>query len=242
MKLSGWKASVLIALVGSVLPTHVRAAQDTAASLATGTGIYAELNGGVDSKKAKVGDLVSLHTTEAVKSSDDRMILPKGTKVVGHVTQSEAKARGANESTLGIAFDKAVLKDGHEVPLNVTVQAIAAPLSHSVDPGPAPVENGVPQGVVRNSPMGGGARSAPSASQPSASGVGSSEATAPELNSHGQLGPGSQGVVEMQGLTLSRATANNGLVAVVTSDAKNVHLESGTRFLLVEQNTEPLAK
>jgi hypothetical protein len=42
----------------------------------------------------------------------------------------------------------------------------------------------------------------------------------------------------MQGLTLNRATANNGQVAVVTSDGKNVHLESGTRFLLVEQNAE----
>ena len=165
MKISGWKASVLIALVGSFLPAHARAAQQTTGSLATGTGIYAELNGGIDSKKAKAGDGFTLHTTEAVKASDDRIILPKDTKVVGHVTQSEAKSKGANESTLGLAFDKAVLNDGHEVPLNVTVQAIGAPVSHSVEPGPTPVENGVPQGVVRDSPMGGGARSAPTESQ-----------------------------------------------------------------------------
>lgn len=109
MKISGWKASVLIALVGSFLPAHARAAQQTTGSLATGTGIYAELNGGIDSKKAKAGDGFTLHTTEAVKASDDRIILPKDTKVVGHVTQSEAKSKGANESTLGLAFDKAVL-------------------------------------------------------------------------------------------------------------------------------------
>jgi len=89
MKISRWKASAMIALVVSVLPAHTRAAQETAASLATGTGIYAELNGGVDSKKAKAGDAVTLHTTEAVKSSGGRMILPKGTKVVGHVTQDQ---------------------------------------------------------------------------------------------------------------------------------------------------------
>jgi hypothetical protein len=242
MKISAWKAPVLIVFIASVLPAHARAAQETEASLATGTGIYAELNGGVDSKKAKAGDAVTLHTTEAVKSGDDRIILPKGAKVLGHVTQSEAKSKGANESTLGLAFDKAVLKDGHEVPLNVTVQAIGPPVLHSVDPGPAPVENGVPQGVVRNSPMGGGERGAPTASQPPTSGVGSSEATAPDLNSHGQLGPSSQGVVGLPGLTLNRATANNVLVAVLTSNGKNVHLESGTRFLLVEQSSESPAK
>jgi hypothetical protein len=244
MKISGWisawKTSVMIALVVSVLPAHARAAQETAASLAAGTGIYAELNGGVDSKKAKAGDAIALHTTEAVKSSNDRMILPKGTKVIGHLTQSEAKSKGANESTLGLAFDKAVLKDGHEVSLNVIVQAIGAPVSYSVDPGASPPESGVAQGTVRSSPMGGG-RSAPTASQPPTSGA-SSGATVPDVNPQGQLGPSSHGVVGMRGLTLNRTTVNNALVAVVTSDGKNVYLESGTRFLLVEQNLETPAQ
>ena len=127
--ISGWKTSVMIALVVSVLPAHARAAQATAAPLPAGTGIYVELNAGVDSKKAKAGDAITLHTTEAVKPSNDQMTLPKGTKVIGRVTQSEAKSKGANESTLGLAFDKAVLKDGHEVSLNVIVQAIGAPVS-----------------------------------------------------------------------------------------------------------------
>jgi hypothetical protein len=240
MKISGWKTSVMIALVASVLPAHARAAQETVASVVAGTGIYAELNGGVDSKKAKAGDAITLHTTEAVKSSDDRIILPKGTKVIGHVTQSKAKSKGANESTLGLAFDEAVLKDGHKVPLNVIVQAIGAPVSHLVDPGDSPPESGVAQGTVRSSPMGGG-RSAPTASQPPTSGV-SSSATVQDGNPQGQLGPSSHGVVGMHGLTLSRATANNALVAMVTCEGKNVHLESRTRFLLVEQNAEAPAQ
>lgn len=236
MKISGWKTSVMIALVVSILPTRARAAQETGASLAAGAGIYAELNGDVDSKKAKAGDAITLHTTEAVKSSDGRMILPKGTKVLGHITQSEAKSKGANESTLGLAFDKAVLKDGHEVPLSVILQTIGAPVSHSVDPGASPPESGVAQGTVRSSPMGG--RSTPPASQPPTAGV-SSGATFPDMNSQGQLGPGSHGVVGMRGLTLNRTTANN---AVLTSAGKNVHLESGTRFLLVEQNAQAPAQ
>ena len=236
MKISGWKTSVMIALVVSILPLHARAAQETGASLAADTGIYAELNADVDSKKAKAGDAITLHITEAVKSSDGRMILPKGTKVLGHITQSEAKSKGANESTLGLAFDKAVLKDGHEVPLNVMLQAIGAPVSYPVDPGASPPESGVAQGTVRSSPMGG--RSTPPASQPPTAGV-SSGATFPDMNSQGQLGPGSHGVVGIHGLTLNRTTANN---VVLTSTGKNVHLESDTRFLLVEQNAEAPAK
>jgi hypothetical protein len=233
MKISGWKTSLMIALAAGIWPAHARAAQETPGSLAAGTGIYAELNGGVDSKKAKAGDAITLHTTEAVKSSDGRMMLPKGTKMIGHITQSEAKAKGADQSTLGLAFDKAVLKDGHEVPLNVMVQAIGAPVSHSVDPGASLPESGVAQGTVRSSPMGG--RSTPTDPQPPTGGV-SSGATGPDVNPQGQLGPSNHGVVGMRGLTLNRATANNALVAVVTSDGKNVHLDSGTRFLLVEQN------
>lgn len=240
MKLSQWKTSVMIALVANVLPAHATPAQEAAASLVAGTGIYAELNGGVDSKKAKAGDSISLHTTGAVKSSDGRMILPKGATVIGHITQSEAKSKGANQSTLGLAFDKAILKDGQEVPLNVIVQAMAAPVSYSVDPGASPPESGVAQGTVRTSPMGGG-RSAPAASQPPTSGA-SSGATVSDVNPQGQLGPGSHGVLGMHGLTLNRAAADNPLVAVVTSDGKNVHLESGTRFLLVEQSAQPPAQ
>lgn len=238
MKISGWKASAMIALVVSVLPGPARAAQETPASLPVGAGIFAELNGGVDSKKAKAGDAVTLRTTEAVKSSDDRTILPRGTKIIGRVTQSEAKAKGANESTLGLAFDKAVLKDGREVPLYAIVQAIGAPVAHSLDPGPAPPENnGVPQGAVSSSPM----RGTPTATQPQTSGV-NAGAPVPDANPQSQLAPSSHGVVGIQGLTLNLMTANNALVAVLTSGGKNVHLDGGTRFLLVEQRTEAPAQ
>ena len=229
----------MIALLATALPSQSSAARQTAASLVAGSGIYAELNGDVDSRKAKAGDTIALRITETVKSSDGRMILPKGAKVTGRVTQSEAKSKGASQSTLGLAFDDAVLKDGHEIPLNVIVQAIAAPASYIVDPGASPPESGVAQGAVRTSPMGG--RNAPTASQPPTSGA-SSAATLPDVSPRGQLGPASHGVLGMRGLTLNRAAAGNALVAVLNSDGKNVRLESGTRFLLVEQAAQAPAQ
>ena len=96
------------------------------ATLANGTAFNAALNAPVDSKKAKQGDAVTAHCTEPVKSGSNT-VLPKGTKLVGHVTQASARGKGDAESSLGIVFDKALLKNGQEVALNVAIQAVASP-------------------------------------------------------------------------------------------------------------------
>src|SRR5258707_10759250 len=94
-------------------------------SLASGTAFNATLSSPIDSKKCKPGDAVSAHTTEAVKS-EGKTVIPKGTKLVGHVTQASARAKGESESSLGIVFDRAILKNGQEIPLSAGIQAIAA--------------------------------------------------------------------------------------------------------------------
>ena len=97
----------------------------TNASLASGTTFNAELSSPVDSKKCKPGDAVNGKTTEAVKA-EGRTVIPKGSKLVGHVTQASARAKGEAESSLGIVFDRAILKSGEEIPLNVAIQALAS--------------------------------------------------------------------------------------------------------------------
>jgi hypothetical protein len=79
----------------------------------------------VDAKKNKPGDPVTARTTHPSKSPDGTA-LPKGTELVGHVTQAQARSKDQSESDLGIVFDKAVMKNGQEVPLNGTIQAVAA--------------------------------------------------------------------------------------------------------------------
>jgi hypothetical protein len=207
-------------------------------SLASGMTINAELNSSVDSKKAKAGEGVIAHTTAAVKSQDGRTILPAGTKLIGHVTQASARAKGAPDSALGIQFDKAVLKDGQEIPLsNVTIQALAA----VANPG---------FGLAPNSePIGGALGSNSPASNPSISGSrGARPATATaESNPYpggteggtgvaaGPLASQSRGVYGLPGLSLAIATSGKAEVSVITSNGKNVHLDGGTRLLLVSQ-------
>jgi hypothetical protein len=96
------------------------------AGLASGTTFNATLNSPVDSKKSKPGDAVTAHTTESVKS-DGTTVLPRGTKLVGHITQSSARAQGEAKSALAMRFDRAILKNGRAVPLNIAIQAIASP-------------------------------------------------------------------------------------------------------------------
>src|SRR5205085_7412100 len=95
------------------------------AGLAQGTNINATLSKSLDSKKAKTGDPVEAKTTSDVKSAG-QTVIPRGSKLIGHVTQATARGKGDADSTLGIAFDHAVLKNGQQIPLNATVQALAA--------------------------------------------------------------------------------------------------------------------
>jgi hypothetical protein len=102
-----------------------QAAAENNVKLSVGSTLNAVLNGSIDSKKIKVGDAVGAHTVEAVKA-DGKIIIPKGAKLVGHVTRSSARGKGDSDSVVGIKFDKAILKKGEEMPVNLWIRAIAA--------------------------------------------------------------------------------------------------------------------
>ena len=95
------------------------------ANLSSGTAFNATLSKPIDTRKNKAGDPVTAKTTQATKSNGE-VVIPKGSKLVGRVTESKARVKGESESALGIVFDKAVLKNGQEIPLNVAIQALAA--------------------------------------------------------------------------------------------------------------------
>lgn len=100
--------------------------QSAQSSLAAGTAVNAELEKSLDSKKAKVGDAVTARTTEAVKE-EGKVVLPKGTRLTGHVTRASARGKGDSDSTLGVQFDRAELKGGQEMAVQLALQALAAP-------------------------------------------------------------------------------------------------------------------
>jgi len=204
-----------------------------------GTLINAELAGSLDSKKVKPGDAVKARTASDLKSTDGRTILPKGTNIVGHVTQASARSAGQPDSSLGLVFDKANLKSGQEIPLNAIVQAVGAPPSSSVDTNQPPTGEpargslGGPGGQTASRGNGGmsGAPSTPAPNRtddPYPGGVSPSDA---ENANTGQWDANTRGVVGLRSLSLN--PAGDGKGSVITSTGKNVHLDSGTRLLLV---------
>src|SRR5207245_4939351 len=80
-----------------------------AASLSGGTIIQAELSKSIDAKKAKQGDQVSAKTIEDVRSNG-KVVIPKGSKLIGHIMEAKASTKEDSNSNLAIAWDKAVLK------------------------------------------------------------------------------------------------------------------------------------
>ena len=113
----------------------------------SGTLIQVEMNSDVDVKKAHAGDIFRTMLWDAVRSGD-KVILPQKTVVVGHVVAAQPRTKDNPESKLTIAFDKAVLKDGSELPLHgvvarvqlssMAVAAAADANSRSYNPGLSP--------------------------------------------------------------------------------------------------------
>jgi len=232
-------------------------------SVASGTAFNAALSSPVDSKKCKPGDAVNAHTTEAVKS-EGKTVIPKGSKLVGHVTQASARAKGESESALGIVFDKAILKNGQEIPLTAGIQALAAAQSgvsaagSDMDTMGGMGASGAGSGIAGGRGAVGGVTSAAggavgtvtntaanvggvaggavnTAANAGGSVAGASKGAVGGLNAAGQLTSNSQGVFGLNGLNLSAAASNATQGSVITSAGKNVHLDSGTRMLLVSQ-------
>ena len=225
---------------------------DASAAAVQSATLNAVLSKSIDTKKAKEGDQVLAKTTQDTTTSAGTKI-PKNTKLIGHVTEVKAKAKGEANSSLGFVFDKAVLKGGQEVPLHAVIQAIAA----------APQ---VPVGDMANSDTGMAAPAAPNAgssgsmgSRPAANGgvVGNAANTATGaantaagavnnaagaagsaaqagINTGAMLNANATGVVGLKDVQLQQATgaSANGSVPSLTSSSSNVHLESGTQLVL----------
>jgi hypothetical protein len=210
--------------------------------LQSGSIIYAELAKSVDSKKAKVGDEVQARTTQAALSQG-RVVIPKGAKIIGHITQVTQRS-GDQKPQLAFNFDHALLKDGTQIPLAVSVQALGGGASavSAYDPSTpnmggnrGPTSSGMPgrsaseAGPSYGAPggnMGGmGSTSAGASATPSTGGVSTTDSGPATVH----LNAGSKGVVGLAGLAMSSSTPQG---TVITSDKKNVKLDGGIELVL----------
>ena len=195
------------------------------ASVPPGTTVQAELLKAVDAKKAKPGDEVVAKVTQEVKAND-KVVLPKGSKVMGKVTQAQGRAKGQDESELGLVFDSAVLKDGTQVPISFTIQAVANSSGAMAQAALDAQASSTSISMANNAPGGGMAGRPGLGSQAQgAAGADLHAGNAASTDHGGQVTSTSRGVIGLPGLTLASGT-------LITSSTSNVRLEGQTRFLL----------
>ena len=209
-----------------------------ALKIAPGSVIPVQLTKSVDAKKAKSGDQVEAKVTQDLKAGNGELVVPKDTKILGHVTEAQARNKEDKESQLGLAFDHAVIQNGNDIHLPMSIQAVIAPARpDSGNNGP----NGASSSQVPEPSSGGGSSSArpngmggggstpptpPATSQASAPTTGQ-----PTANAHAQITGSTQGVLGFSNLKLSTGS-NAGQGSVLTSEKGNVKLDSGTIMLL----------
>jgi hypothetical protein len=212
---------------------------NSAPRIAPGSVIPARLTKSINAKKAKKGDEVVATVTQDLRNNAGTVLVPKDTKILGRVTQAQARSKEQKESEVAIAFDRAVPKNGEPMQMPMSIQAIIAPpnrnpVSTNQQPSgyPGSETGGVPTGPSgRQGSMGGG--TPPTANAPQTSGSAPSEVPA-GAQAQPQITGNTQGVVGIENLKLSAAPdATQG--SVVSSEKGNVKLDDGT-FLLLRVN------
>src|SRR3954471_12953395 len=106
------RATLFVAILAASLPC-IAVAQDTDQSVKFefGTTLNALLADTVDSRKSKPGDTVRAKTSEDVKAGGI-VVIPRGAKLVGHVTEAQPAGKSGDQARLGVVFERAELKDG----------------------------------------------------------------------------------------------------------------------------------
>ena len=212
--------------------------------ISPGSIIPVQLTKSIDAKKAKTGDAVEAKVTQDLKTQSGQVVVPKDTKVLGHITEAQPRTKEQPQSQLGIAFDHAEVKDKGDVPLPLSIQAVVAPPNsnpNNAAAGSAPEsaaspargqENsgGTQSSGARSSGMSGGSQ--PETPMPPPPTAGESQSGAQGAPSPRQPITGkTEGVVGIPDLSLT-AAQNSAQGSVMSSEKNNVKLESGTFMLL----------
>lgn len=244
------KTTVVLVTLGFMLPC-TGGAQDNAGQSAPqgvkfefGTTLNSVLSDTVDARKCKPGDPVKAKTSEDVKAGGI-VVIPRGAKLIGHVTEAQPAAKAGEQARLGVVFDRADLKDGRQIPLHTTFYALAAPEGASSDRGSLDGGFGAGSAAVGNmvsaasttpsddSSALGPRRSRQEELKPSPGAIGG-------LNSSGTLYASSRGVFGLEDISLEPNTMPSSGSSIILANARSVHLASGTRMLLsLESASKP---
>lgn len=214
-----------------ILACAAPAAAQTVAPTPPVSIVFAVLTKPLESKSASAGQELTLRTISDV-TVEGAVVIPKGSRLLGRVTEVRVKGAGVAQSALSVVIEKALTPDGAELPLQAIIAAVAAPMDKSPDPTYGMLHSAEPK-MVATSP----GRTSVAGELPAGSrGGGTSEVAAADLQAGASepllLKADSQGAVGYEGLSLFWQLTEPPPTTVFSTKGKNVKLDAGTQMLL----------
>ncbi|HEY6271936.1 MAG TPA: hypothetical protein VIX19_08075 [Terriglobales bacterium] len=201
--------------------------------------LQVELKMDVKAKKAKAGDVVAA-LTMVPAILPNATVVPAGSKVLGHVTESDADSGDAHTSFISLSFESIEIKKGQVIPINSSIRAAMMPAlkgtmaqqqGQTIMPLQAPNREGNAGGSAMGGGYGmgggngtGGTMANPTATNPPAN---QAEDTNKPVAVH------SGEVVGMRGVELVPAGPNH--ASTFRSGHKNLELYEGLQMMLAVQ-------
>jgi hypothetical protein len=222
--------------------------------------VHAILMGSLDSKSAKIGREVELRTKEPLVSADGTQI-PKGSKILGHITVVEPHAKGGADARVAIQFDRVELKNGQGVRIWSEIRWVEPPPDPSTSAMMQRIDSQSPsngmggatsvQGTVKNDGVSAGNTGAmvllngryqpASALQAGLTSVATMGVQAPAQDAAKSAGADGAAMVAgnravphgtgVQGVMLA-GDASGAVSGIFSASGQNVHLDGGSQLIL----------
>jgi hypothetical protein len=204
--------------------------------LSAGSVISAELQGTLDVKNTQVGDRVVLKTTKSIKQNGD-VLVPKGTTLIGRVTDVQRRTKQNGTSRLGMIFDRIEGKN-----LSSPIRASIVSITNAAA--------AVSAGDSLDSDLSGSSQSSSSVSRSGGSGGGllggvgntvgglvntTTQAAGSVTGSVANTATGSTGVVRqtLNGIQISTAASGSaGSSTTLSSANRDIRIDKGASFNL----------
>jgi hypothetical protein len=203
------------------------------APFSVGTVFNAILLTPLDAARNKAGDPATAEVSEAV-TYERTVIFPKGTKIYGHLVRcSSTQDKG---SALFVRFDKATLHGGQNVMMNAGIQALVSRRMSGADSNVV-AGSGSHHGFVKEDAS--SVMVVPASHELSTTQSASSTAAIPPaqgaVTKDGKLTPDSQGALGSKDIKVYTPLSEGSDGTVLLSEGKTVHLDAGTKLLIVIQ-------
>jgi hypothetical protein len=209
--------------------------------------VNGELVTRINAKKAKAGQPVVIKTTEKAATADG-VVIPKGSKILGHITDVQPHTKQNPNAKVTLQFDKAQLKSGQTLPIKSVIESVA-PANGSATNDINPFGTSMPAAGGGTTAAGSPTGASPSGSpgmQPTQTTQtqGSTEATMSAAQNNSAPRPGT--VVATQGNVAVKTTAVPGVLIATNANGQpfsnasgallgakqNVDLDGGTKVTL----------